>query len=233
MIYIIILVIIFIKNIEMSELQENTNKIENMSKNEILKNIEELNVQYKVLLEKEVLLNQEMSELQENADIIKNMSKNEILSNIDKLNSQYAELLKNEERLNQLQKIMSFDKSEIKNIENKIKDFKYIKESVQRARWQGKKEIEYTQQMENQMIENQKIILEINDKYDKYNWYLDNKHLERNEFSLINNKLLKLMKLRKFYHDTEQKLQKIYEKYQNKQKLENTIILFYENLEIK
>ena len=42
----------------MSELQENTNKIENMSKNEILKNIEELNVQYKVLLEKEVLLNQ-------------------------------------------------------------------------------------------------------------------------------------------------------------------------------
>ena len=61
MIYIIILVIILIKNIEMSELQENTNKIENMSKNEILKNIEELNVQYKVLLEKEVLLNQEMS----------------------------------------------------------------------------------------------------------------------------------------------------------------------------
>lgn len=58
MIYIIILVIILIKNIEMSELQENTNKIENMSKNEILKNIEELNVQYKVLLEKEVLLNQ-------------------------------------------------------------------------------------------------------------------------------------------------------------------------------
>jgi len=44
MIYIIILVIILIKNIEMSELQENTNKIKNMSKNEILKNIEELNV---------------------------------------------------------------------------------------------------------------------------------------------------------------------------------------------
>ena len=72
MIYIIILVIILIKNIEMSELQENTNKIENMSKNEILKNIEELNVQYKVLLEKEVLLNQEMSELQENVNIINN-----------------------------------------------------------------------------------------------------------------------------------------------------------------
>ena len=102
----------------MSELQENTNKIENMSKNEILKNIEELNVQYKVLLEKEVLLNQEMSELQENVNI-------------------------------------------------------------------------------------------------------------------INNKLLKLMKLRKFYHDTEQKLQKIYEKYQNKQKLENIIILYYEILEMK
>ena len=99
----------------MSELQENTNKIENMSKNEILKNIEELNVQYKVLLEKEVLLNQEMSELQENVNI-------------------------------------------------------------------------------------------------------------------INNKLLKLMKLRKFYYDTEQKLQEIYEKYENKQKLENIIILYYEIL---
>lgn len=233
MIYIIILVIILIKNIEMSELQENTNKIENMSKNEILKNIEELNIQYKVLLEKEVLLNQEMSELQENADKIKNMSKDEILQKIKELNSQYAELLKNEEILNNLQKIMSFDKSEIKNIENKIKDFKYIRESIRRARWQGQKEMVDAVQKENQMIENQKIILEINDKYDKYNWYLDNKHLERNEFSLINNKLLKLMKLRKFYHDTEQKLQEIYEKYENKQKLENIIILYYEILEIK
>jgi hypothetical protein len=229
MIYIIILVIILIKNIEMSELQENTNKIENMSKNEILKNIEELNIQYKVLLEKEVLLNQEMSELQENADKIKNMSKDEILQKIKELNSQYAELLKNEEILNNLQKIMYFDKSEIKNIENKIKDFKYIRESIRRA---SQKEMVDAVQKENQMIENQKIILEINEKYDKYKWSLD-KHLERNEFSLINNKLLKLMKLRKFYHDTEQKLQEIYEKYENKQKLENIIILYYEILEIK
>lgn len=196
----IILVIILIKNIEMSELQENTNKIENMSKNEILKNIEELNI---------YLLNQEMSELQENADKIENISKDEILHKIKELNSQYAELLKNEEILNILQKIMSFDKSEIKNIENKIKDIK-------------------------QRILNQEIIQEINDKYDKYNWYLDNKPDENCAyFSLINNKLLKLMKLRKFYHDAEQKLQKIYEKYENKQKLENIIILYYEILEIK
>jgi len=184
---------------------------------------------YIIILVIILIKNIEMSELQENADIIKNMSKNEILNNIDKLNSQYAKLLKNEEIINNLQKIMSFDKSEIKNIENKIKDFKYIRESIRR---QGQKEMVDAVQKENQMIENQKIILEINEKYDKYKWSLD-KHLERNEFSLINNKLLKLMKLRKFYHDTEQKLQEIYEKYENKQKLENIIILYYEILEIK
>ena len=146
-----------------------------------------------------------------NEDIIDvdNISKDEILHKIKELNSQYAELLKNEEILNILQKIMSFDKSEIKNIENKIKDIK-------------------------QRTLNQEIIQEINDKYDKYNWYLDNKHDENcGYFYLINNKLLKLMKLRKFYHDAEQKLQKIYEKYENKQKLENIIILYYEILEIK
>jgi hypothetical protein len=142
MLYIIILVIILIKNIEMSELEENANIIENMSKNEILKNIEELNIQYKSLIEKEVLLNQEMSELEENADKIKNMSKNEILNNIDELNTQYAELLRNEQIINKLQKIMSFDKSEIKNIENKIKDYEDLIQKIRLNRRNCIKELE-------------------------------------------------------------------------------------------
>ena len=227
MLYIIILVIILIKNIEMSELEENANIIENMSKNEILKNIEELNIQYKSLIEKEVLLNQEMSELEENADKIKNMSKNEILNNIDELNTQYAELLRNEQIINNLQKIMSFDKSEIKNIENKIKDYEDLIQKTRLNRRNGIKELEEVKrdvvQKENQIIEYKSVISQIDSQYKRY----------FNEYSFINNYLLKLMKLRKFYHDTEQKIQKIYEKYQNKQKLENTIILFYEILEKK
>lgn len=162
-----------------------------------------------------------MSELQENADKIKNMSKNEILKNIEELNVQYKELLEKEVILNQLQKIMSFDKSKIKNIKNQNKSG--INNLINKARWQGKKEMEDAVQKQNQIIEDQKYIAEINDKYNSY----------FEEFSLINNHLLKLMKLRKFYHDTEQKLQKIYEKYENKQKLENIIILYYEILEIK
>jgi len=53
-----------IKNIEMSELQENANIIKNMSKNEILNKIDELNSQYAELLRNEDIINNLQKEMQ-------------------------------------------------------------------------------------------------------------------------------------------------------------------------